>query len=145
MTKAARQARILEIIRGGSVRTQDALAARLNEQGVEVSQVTLSRDLRELGVVKSPEGYREAGAVPPPASEEQLARALRDFRTDCRAAANLVVLKTRPGAAGPLALALDRVGWAEIVGTIAGDDTIFVATASPAVAKALVRRLDALV
>jgi transcriptional regulator of arginine metabolism len=144
MTKAARQAKILEAVRSGRVRTQEDLAVLLGEQGITASQVTMSRDLRELGVVKSSDGYREPGAAAAVVPQEQLARALREFRVDCRSAQNVVVIKTRPGAASPLGLALDRVGWEEIVGTVAGDDTIFVATPSESEARELVVRLNRL-
>lgn len=141
MTKAARQGLLLEIVRNRAIRTQEDLAAALAERGAEASQVTLSRDLRELGVVKTPEGYRESEAVAAPSAEESLQRALRAFVVSVRPAGNLVVVRTNPGAAGPVALALDRSGREEIVGTVAGDDTIFVATPSQNSAAALSRSL----
>ena len=130
MSKAARQSLLLRIVRERTPRTQEEVAELLAARGVEVSQVTLSRDLRELGVVKAPQGYREPGAAPRP-PEETLLRALREFVLAVDVAQNLVVLKTNPGGAAAVALALDRSGWGEIVGTVAGDDTIFAATASP--------------
>ncbi len=144
MTKAARQARLLEIVRRRRSRTQEELAAALAEIGVEVSQVTLSRDLRELGVMKAPEGYREAGSAGVAAPPDQLARVLRDFVVSIRPAGNLVVIQTNPGGAGAVALALDRSGRDEIVGTVAGDDTIFVATDSAAEARRLAAELGRL-
>lgn len=143
MTKTARQALLLEVLRGRSARTQEELAAALAERGVEVSQVTLSRDLRELGIVKAPDGYREANVAASP-QEGQLTRALRDFAVSIGPAGSLVVLRTTAGAAGPLALALDRSGLERIVGTIAGDDTIFVATPSDREAVRLTAELEAL-
>lgn len=141
MTKAARQGLLLEIVRGRSIRTQEDLAAALARQGIEASQVTLSRDLRELGVVKTPEGYREPETIVAPTPEESLQRVLRTFVVSIQPAGNLVVVRTNAGAAGPVALALDRSGRDEIVGTIAGDDTIFVATESTGAAKGLARSL----
>ena len=140
MSKKARQALLLEIVRERTPRTQEEVVELMADRGVEVSQVTLSRDLRDLGVVKSPEGYREPGAAPRP-SEDALLRTLRDFVVGVEAAQNLVVLKTNPGGAAAVALGLDRSGWEEIVGTVAGDDTIFAATASASAAKELAERL----
>ena len=140
MSKAARQSLLLQVVRERMPRTQEEVAELMAARGVEVSQVTLSRDLRELGVVKSPEGYREPGAAPRP-SEDALLRTLRDFVIAVEVAQNLVVLKTNPGGAAAVALGLDRSGWKEIVGTVAGDDTIFVAAGSPASAKRLAGRL----
>ena len=144
MTKTARQALLLDVLRGRAVRTQEELVEALAEHGVEASQVTLSRDLRELGVVKAPDGYREAEALNAPLQQDQLARALRDFAVSMEEAGNLVVIRTSAGAAGPLALALDRSGLQRIIGTIAGDDTIFVATASASDAAALKSDLERL-
>ena len=141
MTKAARQAQLLQIVRGGAIRTQRELLNAMASRGVEISQVTLSRDLRELGLVKTAAGYREPNqeAAPPPA--EGLMRVLREFLIDVRPAQNLAVLRTKPGGAGPVAVALDRAAWPEVVGTVAGDDTIFVATPSIRTARALCARL----
>ena len=141
MSKTARQSLLLRIVRERAPRTQEEVVELLADRGVEVSQVTLSRDLRELGVVKSPQGYRELGAAPPP-PEEMLLRTLREFVTGVDVAQNLVVIKTNPGSAAAVALGLDRAGWPEIVGTVAGDDTIFAATASATMAKRLAGKLQ---
>ncbi len=140
MSKTARQSLLLEIVRERTPRTQEEVAELLSAQGVEVSQVTLSRDLRELGVVKSSEGYREPGDAARP-SQDALPRTLREFVVGVATAQNLVVLKTNPGGAAAVALGLDRSGWREIVGTVAGDDTIFAATANGKAAKRLEGRL----
>ncbi|MBI1356121.1 MAG: ArgR family transcriptional regulator [Acidobacteria bacterium] len=140
MTKTRRQALLRNVVRRGGLRTQEELGEALAAHGVEVSQVTLSRDLRELGVVKTSEGYREPGALGP-APLENLERVVREFLVDALPAQNLVVLKTNPGGAGPVAVALDRAGWPEILGTVAGDDTIFVATASADLALEAANRL----
>ncbi|MEZ5362588.1 MAG: hypothetical protein R2748_09720 [Bryobacterales bacterium] len=104
MSKAARQSLLLRIVRERSPRTQEEVASLLASRGVEVSQVTLSRDLRELGVVKAPEGYREPQATPRP-PEEALLRTLREFVTAVETAQNLVVVKTNPGGRLPSPLA----------------------------------------
>jgi len=145
MTKAIRQEQLRRIIRAREVHTQEDLSAALAEGGIEASQVTLSRDLRELGVVKTASGYLEpeaAGAPEPPL--ENLVRALKEFVVDIRVAGNLVVVKTQPGGAGPVALYLDRSGFEEVVGTVAGDDTVFVATGSEQISASLGSKLRAL-
>jgi transcriptional regulator of arginine metabolism len=144
MSKTARQSLLLRIVRERTPRTQEEVAELLADHGVEVSQVTLSRDLRELGMVKSAEGYREPGAAPR-LPEETLLRTLREFVISVDTAQNLIILKTNPGAAAAAALALDRAAWKEIVGTVAGDDTIFAATAHAAAAGRIAKRLRNLV
>lgn len=140
MTKAQRQSLLLKVVRQGGLRTQEELGEALATQGVEVSQVTLSRDLRELGVVKTVDGYQD-GSTLTPAPIESLQRVLREFLLEAIPAQNLVVIRTHPGGAGPVALALDRSGWPEILGTVAGDDTIFVATDSASDATKLAAKL----
>lgn len=144
--KQERRQLILRLIRSRSVRTQDELAAQLAEQGIAASQVTLSRDLRVLGVVKTANGYEEASRIgaPPGAAtdaDENLNRVLADFLKSVALAGNLVVLKTDPGGAGAVALALDEAAWPEIVGTLAGDDTIFAATRNRESAERIQQRL----
>jgi transcriptional regulator of arginine metabolism len=137
LTRAARHARIEAIIRSRPVRSQADLAESLAADGVQVTQATLSRDLEELGAVKVRGAYLipEDGSTPlrPPAPEPadqqapaRLVRLLRELLTDAAGSGNLVVLRTPPGAAQFLASALDRSGLPDVVGTIAGDDTILV-------------------
>lgn len=139
VTKAARHARISELVRSTPVPSQTVLARLLADEGMAVTQATLSRDLEELGAVKlrgadgSPASYvlPEEGAAPmrpsvsPP---DQLVRRLQELLTGAEASGNLVVLRTPPGAAQFLASGLDRSGLPDIIGTIAGDDTILVIT-----------------
>ncbi len=141
MTKARRQAVILDEIGQRSIRTQEELAEALRASGVETSQVTLSRDLRELGVLKTVEGYREPGQALGQSDGNALSQVLRQFFTEATPAQNLVVLKTRPGGANALALALDNARWTEVIGTVAGDDTILIVTASNDVAEKVAARL----
>ncbi|HET6200398.1 MAG TPA: hypothetical protein VFD93_08685, partial [Candidatus Acidoferrales bacterium] len=122
---------------------QDDLRRRLNHMGVRVTQATLSRDLRELKLVKTAEGYRPLSS----ASEEsapvpQLARALREFLVDMRPAQNMLVLKTPPGGAQPLAAAVDGEHWKEVAGTLAGDDTVLIITPSRAARAAIQKRME---
>jgi transcriptional regulator of arginine metabolism len=136
-SKAARHARIVEIIRDRAIRSQTELAVQLANDGMQVTQATLSRDLEELGAVKvrGAEGGAAAYYIPEegqaplrPAEQApaRLQRLLRELLTGADASGNLVVLRTPPGAAQFLASALDRSGLPDVVGTIAGDDTILV-------------------
>jgi transcriptional regulator of arginine metabolism len=137
-----RRAEILRIVDGEPVRSQDALAAKLARRGFWVAQPTLSRDLRELGLSKTASGYARAGASASEADRAgNLERALGAFLRTATAAGSLVVLRTPPAGAHPLARALDEADLAEVIGTIAGDDTIFLATASIDAARRLTKKL----
>jgi transcriptional regulator of arginine metabolism len=152
--KAARHARIVAIINGRNVRSQAELAAALDDDGFHVTQATLSRDLDELGAVKlrTPDGGQPSYVVPEDGSPiaarqaddappQRLARLLGELLTSAESSANLVVLRTPPGAAHFLASALDRAGLPEILGTIAGDDTILVVARDVTGGPALAQRL----
>ena len=123
MTKNFRQGQILKLIRGRGIFTQDELARALKEIDVDARQVTLSRDIRELGLVKTVDGYRELQHEVP---NLQFATLASEFLQDVRQAQNQIVLKTAPGHASSVAVALDDEAWPDVVGTIAGDDTILV-------------------
>ena len=138
MTKSFRQGQILNLIRSRSISTQDELARALKETGIETTQVTLSRDVRELGLVKTPEGYRELSNE---GQAMQFATLAGEFLRDVRLAQNQVVLKTAPGHASSVAVALDDEEWPEVVGTIAGDDTILVICSDKAHAEAVKAKL----
>jgi len=134
MNKTFRQGQILKLIRSRQILTQEDLARELNQSfGIATTQVTLSRDIRELGLVKTQEGYRQ---ITPPASGPDLANVASEFLRDARVAQNLIVLRTSPGNANALAVALDNAELPEVVGTLAGDDTILVvAPDSPTASK----------
>jgi len=133
MNKSYRHGQILKLVRSKSLRTQDELARALRAVGVRATQVTLSRDIRELGLVKTAEGYvRPAEAAAPTGPD--LATVLREFLLDVRVAQNLLVLITPPAHASSVAEALDQAAWPEITGTIAGDNTVLVI--APAAKKA---------
>ena len=143
--KRYRQGQILKLIGRETIVSQDSLRRRLAEMRLRVTQATLSRDLHELKLVKTVEGYKplssaaeEVAALPP------LVRALREFLLDLRPAQNLLVLKTPPGGAQPLAAALDAERWKETLGTIAGDDTILLIHSSPRVRAEVQKRLEAM-
>jgi transcriptional regulator of arginine metabolism len=124
--KALRHHRILELVSREPMVTQEEMVKRLSQQGLKVTQATLSRDIKELGLVKSADGYSLPGEAAEAAPTPSLPRLLREFVVDVREAQNLLVLKTPPGSAQPVARALDSESWPEVVGTIAGDDTILV-------------------
>jgi transcriptional regulator of arginine metabolism len=148
-SRTHRQDRILAAVRSGEPRSQGEILGRLRSQGIRVTQSTLSRDLRSLGLVKGPAGYREADdefpAADPATRLAQMERLLRDHLTGAARAGNLVVLKTTAGMAHALGVALDRAALDDIVGTVAGDDTLFAATPDPRRARALERRLHGLI
>jgi transcriptional regulator of arginine metabolism len=143
--KSYRQSAILEIVDRESVTSQEQLRERLRSRGIDATQATLSRDVRDLGLIKraADGAYRRAGtelaAVHP---EEECRTAVDDYLRRYDVVDQLVVLKTDAGQAQPLAVAIDRAGLAEVVGTIAGDDTILVICRSAPDAAGLSRRLD---
>lgn len=138
MTKSFRHGQILKLIRSRSIFTQEELARALKEVGIDATQVTLSRDMRELGLVKTTDGYRELDRE---VSNMQFATLAGEFLQDARRAQNQVVLKTAPGHANSVAVALDDEEWPEIVGTIAGDDTILVICPDSTTAEAVQTKL----
>ena len=141
--KRMRQGQILKLVESEPVENQDDLRRRLGSMGVRVTQATLSRDLRELKLVKTAEGYRPLGvAAEEPAPARQLGRALREFLVEMRPAQNMLVLKTPPGGAQPLAAALDAEHWKEVAGTLAGDDTILIITPTRAARAAIQKRME---
>jgi transcriptional regulator of arginine metabolism len=143
--KARRQALILELVDRESLHSQEQLRKRLRQRGVEATQATISRDIKELGLVKSPGD----GAYQPPGAEagssetslSALERTAAEFLRRVERVQQLVVIRTGAGHAQPLAAALDRAQLPEAVGTIAGDDTILVIARGSRAASALVRQL----
>jgi len=153
-SRAARHARIVTILNSRRVGSQAELAAALDDEGFEVTQATLSRDLEELGAVKlrTPDGGLPSYVVPEDgapltsrtakdAPPQRLARLIDELLVSAEASANLVVLRTPPGAAHFLASAVDRAGLPDVLGTIAGDDTILVVARDPDGGKALAHHL----
>jgi transcriptional regulator of arginine metabolism len=147
-----RRDEILRIVRQQTVHSQDELLAALRKHGFRVTQPTLSRDLHELGVAKSPNGYVAPGdlaAVTPIAAftprelrEERLEQLVRDSVLSAEAALNLVVIKTPPAVAQPVASAMDAAELDDVLGTVGGDDTIFVALSTANAAAAFARHLQ---
>jgi transcriptional regulator of arginine metabolism len=142
MSKATRQKAILEILRKGSIPSQEDLQVALEKRRFEVGQATLSRDIREMGLVKSAEGYGlPQGALTGESALPPVARLVREFVQEIRQAQNLLVMKTRVGSAQPVAAALDGEQWPEVVGTLGGDDTILVVSSNKKTAATLAARI----
>lgn len=142
--KRFRQGQILKLVSGEPVANQDDLRRRLVHLGMRVTQATLSRDLRELKLVKTFEGYRplSTAAAEETAAPQTLGRALKEFLLDIRPAQNMLVLKTPPGGAQPIAAAVDAEHWKEVAGTLAGDDTILIITTSSRARAAVQKRME---
>jgi transcriptional regulator of arginine metabolism len=140
-----RRATILELVREHAVRSQEELQQLLRRRGFSVAQPTLSRDLNDLGLARTPSGYTApappASFVPGARREAALDRVLAHSVLSAQAAGTLVVVRTPPGEAHPVARAVDESGLPGVVGTIAGDDTVFIAAPSPAAALKIERRL----
>jgi transcriptional regulator of arginine metabolism len=126
ISKKARQGRILEVTRSRQVRSQEELSSILGREGIEVTQATLSRDVRDLGLVKARDGYQISGEAPSSPSDEIFRRTLKQYVLRMAVSGNIVMIKTSPGNAHSVGVVLDAVQWPEILGTVAGDDTIFV-------------------
>ena len=142
MSKAARQKAILDLLEQGPVESQDALQHSLVRRGFEVGQATLSRDIHELKLVKGPEGYaRITEARAPETFLPSVMHMAHQFVVEIRQAQNMLVVKTTVGSAQPVAAAFDASHWPEVVGTLAGDDTVLVIAADKKKAQALARRI----
>jgi len=126
MSKLTRQQLILQLIENGNVASQEDLRRGLARHGQKVTQATLSRDIHELGIVKTVNGYARPGDAAAEAALPATERLVREFVLSVREAQNQLVLKTSVGSAQPVAAALDGEGWDEMLGTIAGDDTILI-------------------
>jgi transcriptional regulator of arginine metabolism len=133
-SKSERQARLLQVIREKVIATQDELATSLNDAGMEVTQATISRDIKELGIIKVTTATGDQKYIPMERSGEvasgRLMKVFSEAVIQIDVAMNLVIIKTLPGMAQAGAAALDSMRLPEIAGSIAGDDTIFVATRS---------------
>mgnify|MGYP001240438723 FL=1 len=146
--KTQRHAAILRIIRQDTVGSQEQLRERLKAEGFNVTQATLSRDIRELGLAKvaAPDGasHYAAAAEGAPGVRPHLEQLLPTMLVSAEGVGPLLVLKTTTGGAQALALALDGAGWSEVIGTIAGDDAILVITRSERGRRAVQSRLQEL-
>ena len=146
--KARRQSVVLEMVQREPVRSQEQLRRRLRTAGFDVTQATLSRDIRELGLVKGgADGAYQAvarEAANGHGARTLLHRALTEYLTRIDQVQQLVLLRTGPGQASLLAVAIDGARFPEVVGTLAGDDTILAVTPDVRRARAFVKRLEAM-
>jgi transcriptional regulator of arginine metabolism len=143
MNKTLRQRAVLDVLKHGSIASQEDLQRVLRKRGFKVGQATLSRDIRDLNLSKTAGGYSvnhaETGvaiALPP------VSRLVREFVLDVRSAQNQLVIRTIVGSAQPVAAALDEADWPEVVGTIAGDDTILIVCPDKEDARKLTSRIE---
>jgi len=143
VNKSLRQRGILELLKHGPIASQEDLQRALRKRGLKVGQATLSRDIRDLRLAKTADGYSlsqgdgvSAPALPP------VSRLVREFVLEVRPAQNLLVIKTTVGSAQPVAAALDEQEWIEAVGTIAGDDTILIVCPDKEDAQKLAARVE---
>lgn len=147
--KYSRHAKILELIEKYHIETQEELAEKLKEHGMDVTQATVSRDIKELRLIKvmSDNGsYRYASISPNESNiSNKLLRVFAESFVSCDYANNLLVVKTLPGMAQAAASAVDSLKWADIVGTIAGDDTIMIACRTEKIAEELVGRFNRMI
>jgi transcriptional regulator of arginine metabolism len=144
--KAQRHNAILRLVREHSIPSQERLRALLARAGFDVTQATLSRDIRELGLVKQPGGDGEHHYAAPPdevVPPPSLAGFVPSLLLRSDGVGPLLVLRTPTGGANALAAALDREGWPEVLGTLAGDDTVLIVAQSTAARRKLARRLAA--
>jgi transcriptional regulator of arginine metabolism len=143
MNKTLRQRSILEVVGQGAIASQEDLQRALRKRGFKVGQATLSRDIRDLNLSKTADGYAlpqaegSGGLALPPVS-----RLIREFVLEVRPAQNLLIIKTVVGSAQPVAAALDGEEWPQVVGTVAGDDTILIVCPDKSDAKKLARRIE---
>jgi len=135
-----RREAIRELLSSGPAETQQSVVAALLSQGFDATQSSVSRDLRELGAIKTASGYELETSTA--SSVDEVAQVADLLRSMNPAGPNLLVIKTAIGAAQRVALALDRSDWPEIVGNVGGDDTVFVATTSAAAQRNLITRID---
>jgi len=124
--KKMRQKAILDLVRNREISSQEELLENLLAQKIDVSQSTLSRDIMELRLAKSGGVYTVMDGEAAPASDDSARWIMREFLREASIAQNILVLKTDPGNASIVARAIDTAGWKEVVGSIAGDDTVFV-------------------
>jgi len=148
--KARRQKKIQELINNETIKTQEDLVERLLEEGFPVTQATISRDIKEMGLVKVPGGgeeYRYAIRSDgwPIGYQDRLKRLFKEVVVTFDSSENIIVVKTIPGNAQALALLIDNAGWPEVLGTVAGDDTIFLLIKPKNMVKSILLKLSEMV
>ncbi len=140
--KQQRHATIRDLLVRTTITSQDDLRRKLAARGVHVTQATLSRDVNELRLTKGPSGYAIAANASPDDDLPNIRDIFRNFALEARLALNLLVLITTTGSAQPVAAAIDYEDWPEVIGTIAGDDTVLIICASEPHAQSLKTRIE---
>lgn len=143
--KPQRHAAIMELVRESRVPSQEVLRELLGRRGIDVAQATLSRDIRELGLVKVPEGNGGSVYTLPVGATDvtpALARLLPSLYLGSDGVENLLVVKTVVGGAQPIAVGIDWEEWPEVLGTVAGDDTILIILRHPSQLAVVVKRIE---
>jgi len=141
ISKQARQGRLLEIVRKRPVHSQEELASFLEQDGIEATQATLSRDIQEIGLVKIRGAYQVPGDSRPAPSDEMIRRAFEQFVIRTGVSGNMIMIKTAPGNAHSVGVVLDAAQWPEIMGTVAGDDTVFILLRNSRLGKKVLGRI----
>ena len=141
MSKLSRHAAIRDLVSREEISNQDEMRRRLYRQGHRVTQATLSRDIHELGLVKTSEGYKLPQGEESELHLPSIERLIQTFVYEVKTAQNLVVIKTSAGSAQPVSAAIDAEEWEEVVGTIGGDDTILAISPDARSAEKLAQRL----
>jgi transcriptional regulator of arginine metabolism len=144
LTKKARQGRILEIIRKRLIRSQEELSSFLKRESVEATQSTLSRDIRELGLVKVRGSYQAPEELHSSPPLDLLRRAFEQFVIRTGVSGNIVMIKTSPGNAHSVGVVVDAAQWPEVLGTVAGDDTVFVLVRKGSLGRKVIGRIRGL-
>ncbi len=147
--KAIRHAKIRDIVENEVIETQEELTEALCRHDIEVTQATVSRDIKELMLIKVPTGDGRSRYASPTNksvafSKKRILRIFRDSVIGMDFSENIVVVKTFPGTANAVAAALDHAGWPEVIGTVAGDDTILVVVKPKAAVPAVLRKMEEL-
>ncbi len=142
LSKRVRHSRILNFVKTRSVRSQEELLTLLSTTGIHVTQATLSRDVRQLGLVKARGIYRRPAEWNPPEDPEILRRTVKQFVLQSGLSGNILMIRTAPGNAHAVGVVLDSAGLPEVLGTVAGDDTVFALLKSPRMGKRILRRIE---
>ena len=141
MSKLSRHSAVRDLVSNHRVASQEDLRRMLYRRGHRVTQATLSRDIHELRLVKTPDGYKFPQGEVPDAFLPSIERLIQEFVYEVKTAQNLVVVKTSAGSAQPVSAAIDGEEWEEVVGTIGGDDTILVIAPDSKTAEKLAARI----
>jgi len=142
LSKRVRQSKILDFVKERPVCSQEELLELLATTGIHVTQATLSRDIRDLGLVKSRGIYRRPAELSQPADLEVLRRSVKQFVLQSGLSGNILMIRTAPGNAHALGVVLDSARLPEVLGTVAGDDTVFALLRSPRMGKRMLRRIE---